>query len=74
MIAGFSRVASPDMLIREDRIADELPTLARAAGIDDARLAGLKVQPMPDFLRDKALLQAARQAYLRDYIAFGFSD
>ncbi|WP_408592992.1 hypothetical protein ACIPCF_00890 [Paracoccus marcusii] len=74
VIAGFSRVASPDMLIREDRIADELPTLARAAGIDDARLGGLKVQPMPDFLRDKALLQAARQAYLRDYIAFGFSD
>ena len=74
VIAGFSRVASPDMLIREDRIADELPTLARATGIDDARLAGLKVQPMPDFLRDKALLQAARQAYLRDYIAFGFSD
>lgn len=74
VIAGFGRVATPDMLIREDRITDELPALARAAGIDDPRLDNLKIQPMPDFLREKPLLQAARQAYLRDYIAFGFAD
>lgn len=72
VIAGFSRVATPDMLIREDRLDRDLPALAEAAGLVGA--APPPVAPMPDFLRDRTLIQAARQAYLRDYIAFGFAD
>ncbi|WP_411838148.1 hypothetical protein [Paracoccus sp. ME4] len=74
VIAGFTRVATPDMLIREDRLAEDLSVLCRAAGIADPGLDRLPASQMPDFLREPALLQAARQAYLRDYIAFGFED
>ena len=74
VIAGFARVASPDMLIREDRLVRDLPLLAENAGLDDPGLEHLKIAPMPEFLREASLLQAAKQAYLRDYIAFGFTD
>lgn len=74
VIAGFSRFSSPDMLIREERLAEEMAALAAAAGIATPGLQDLTPPPMPDFLRDKALLEAARGAYLRDYVTFGFGD
>ncbi|MBM3603888.1 MAG: hypothetical protein FJX25_03825 [Alphaproteobacteria bacterium] len=74
VIAGFSRFATPDMLIREDRLIEEIEALTRAAGVADPQLHHLVPQPMPDFLHDKALIAAARGAYLRDYVAFGFQD
>ena len=74
VIAGFSRFSTPDMLIREDRLAADMQVLANAAGIDDAQVDQLQCDPMPAFLMEKPLIDAARAAYIRDYIAFGFQD
>ncbi|WP_410219184.1 hypothetical protein [Paracoccus sp. (in: a-proteobacteria)] len=74
VIAGISRFAAPDMLIREDRLPEEIEVLTRATGIADPSLHHLSSPPMPDFLRDRTLIDAARAAYLRDYVTFGFGD
>jgi LPS sulfotransferase NodH len=74
VVSGFSRFATPDMLIREDRMADELAMLAMAAGVDSNKLTELVPEKMPEFLLQKNLINAARVVYLRDYIAFGFED
>ncbi|MFN3275215.1 MAG: hypothetical protein ACK41U_11125 [Paracoccus sp. (in: a-proteobacteria)] len=74
VVAGFARFVPPDMILREDRLAQDLPALTDAAGIRNAKPQHLEPEQMPGFLRDKPLLQAAKQAYLRDYIAFGFAD
>ena len=42
------------------------------AGIADAKLETVAPAPVPDALRDKALIDAAQAAYLRDYVTFGF--
>ncbi|SNR32316.1 hypothetical protein EYF88_03350 [Paracoccus sediminis] len=72
ILAGFARLAVPDMLAREDRLAEDLHHLAHAAGIEDARLETLEPAVVPDALRDRTLIDAAQAAYLRDYVAFGF--
>lgn len=74
VIAGFARFAQPDMLIREARLIDDLAFLCQQAGINDMREDRLEIESYPDFLQDDALIQSAKAAYLRDYIAFGFDD
>ena len=71
VLAGFARFASPDMVVREARMAEDLGFLAHAAGIDQG---GPRPEPLPALLDDPALRKAAKAAYLRDYIAFGFDD
>ena len=72
VISGFARFGTPDMVIREDRLAEDMAYLAKTAGIDEPRLDRLEAEPFPDFLDDEKLIEAARNAYLRDYVAFGF--
>ena len=72
VIAGFARFSSPDMLIREDRLAEELEHLSRIVGIDAPRVPA--PETWPDYLDDPTLHKAAHAAYLRDYAAFGFSE
>ncbi|WP_372803305.1 hypothetical protein [Paracoccus seriniphilus] len=72
VVAGFARFAQPDMLIRESRLATDLEFLCHQTGIDDPRSDLLSPEPLPEFLSDRKLAVAARAAYLRDYIAFGF--
>ncbi|WP_022707943.1 hypothetical protein [Paracoccus zeaxanthinifaciens] len=74
VIAGFARFASPDMLIREERLPEDMDLLARTVGLQGVDTAALAPAPLPDHLRDKALIKAARSAYVRDYAAFGFDD
>ncbi|RJL19322.1 hypothetical protein [Paracoccus siganidrum] len=74
VLAGFARFAVPDLIAREDRLAEDLAALCASAGIVGDIAAGLAPEPQPDFLRDPKLAAAARAAYLRDYIAFGFDD
>lgn len=74
VIAGFARFAQPDMLIRENRLAEDLAFLCAQAGIADMRADRLAPETWPDFLADPALRAAARAAYLRDYAAFGFDE
>lgn len=74
-VAGFARFLAPDLIAREATLADELMMLARQAGID----APPPLLPSDEakrwgFLDDAALRKAAKAAYLRDYINFGFDD
>ncbi len=70
VLAGFARFASPDMVIHEDDLAEDLGWIAARAGI--SHLPEPQKRQFPAFLDDPALRKAARAAYLRDYIAFGF--
>ncbi|TBN40488.1 hypothetical protein EYE42_08855 [Paracoccus subflavus] len=72
VLSGFARFALPDMLVREDRLAEDLVHLARTVGFSGAGPAALTPAPVPDALRDPVLAQAAQAAYLRDYVTFGF--
>ncbi|WP_295048561.1 hypothetical protein, partial [uncultured Paracoccus sp.] len=58
ILSGFARFAVPDMLVREDRLAEDLAHLARAAGVPETRLEGLKPGPIPDALRNPGLADA----------------
>ncbi len=71
VLSGFARLALPDLLVRENRLPEDLAHLARAAGIADPMLDGMTA-PIPDALRDRTLAEAAQAAYLRDYVTFGF--
>ncbi|MDS9467048.1 hypothetical protein RGQ15_05590 [Paracoccus sp. MBLB3053] len=71
VLAGFARFSGPDMVLREGDLARDLEWLAASAGIKGPAPAPL-AEPFPDFLNDHKLRSAAKKAYLRDYIAFGF--
>ena len=71
VLAGFAEFGAPDLIAREDRMAADLGYLARSAGIE---CDGPAPEPVPECLDDPALRRAAKAAYLRDYVAFGFSD
>lgn len=72
VLMGFSRFGAPDMVLRETDLARDLDWLAAGAGISaPAQLA--EPRSFPAFLNDQKLRGAAKKAYLRDYIAFGFA-
>lgn len=60
------------MVLREDTLERDLGWLATAVGLPPAQLP--EPEPMPDFLNDRELQQAARAAYQRDYVHFGFPN
>jgi LPS sulfotransferase NodH len=76
LVAGFSGFAAPDMVIREEDLAEDLAGLCRKVG---ARWVPLADLPAPDIARLSEIYgddveQLTRQAYQRDYVTFGFSD
>ncbi|NHF73585.1 hypothetical protein [Paracoccus xiamenensis] len=72
ILAGFSRFITPDLVLREGTLPRDLSWLAEAAGLPAPPPP--EPEPMPDFLAEKSLQQAARAAYLRDYVQFGFAN
>lgn len=72
VLAGFSRFGSPDMVLREADLARDLGWLASGVAIRDAGDLP-ELEDFPEFLSDQKLRGAAKKAYLRDYIAFGFA-
>ena len=72
VLSGFARFISPDQILREATLPRDLAWLAEAAGLPSPPEPA--PEPMPDFLSEKSLQQAARAAYLRDYVQFGFSN
>lgn len=75
-ITGFSVLQAPDHLLREDRLAEGLAFVCAEAGVSMQPLAGV-AEKEPFALADLygADLEAAcREAYGRDYTAFGFGD
>ncbi|SIQ34838.1 hypothetical protein SAMN05421641_106164 [Paracoccus thiocyanatus] len=72
LLAGFARFGAPDMVLREADLPRDLSWLAASAGIGAAAdFPG--PDAFPDFLDDQDLRAAAKKAYLRDYVAFGFA-
>jgi len=75
VLQGFAQFAMPDLIAREDRLAEDLGHLAEAVGRPAPALPGPAVQTAPFALAEvmteeiEALL---REAYQRDYVAFGF--
>ncbi len=74
VLAGFSRFSTPDAVLREDRMVQDCEWLAGMVGMDRASGNAPRVAHFPEFLGDNAIIKATRNAYLRDYIAFGFED
>ncbi|GGH55037.1 sulfotransferase family 2 domain-containing protein [Frigidibacter albus] len=75
VLQGFAQFAMPDLIAREDRLAEDLGHLAEAVGRPAPALPAPVAQTAPFALAEvmteeiEALL---REAYQRDYVAFGF--
>lgn len=74
VISGFGRFSPPDMVLREGALSRDLGWLAENAGLSGDVAAGYTPEVFPAFLSDPSLIKAAREAYLRDYVMFGFDD
>ena len=73
VLQGFAQFQSPDHVVREDRMTEGLLFLATEVGVDcppvgQPENSGLAAVYDPD------VEAAVREAYTRDYMAFGFGD
>lgn len=75
-LQGFSMLHSPDLVLRENRLAEDLAALTHAMGLPMPELPA-SVDKSTYKLADlygPDLEAAARAAYWRDYTGFGFED
>ncbi|MFH5776713.1 sulfotransferase family 2 domain-containing protein [Paracoccus sp. NGMCC 1.201697] len=72
VLSGFSRFGAPDMVLRESDLEREIGWLASSVGIRQAPALPQATERFPEFLNDQKLRGAAKRAYLRDYVAYGF--
>ncbi len=73
VLQGFAQFQGPDHVLREDRLAEGLEFIAKEVGVScpfvpSADTSALAAIYGPD------LEAAARDAYARDYVGFGFGD
>lgn len=73
-LQGFSLFQPPDMILREETLTEGLAFLCGEVGLPlpDLRPQRDDTDAMLDAIRDAELEEAARDAYQRDYLAFGF--
>ncbi len=74
-LQGFAQFALPDLLAREDRLAQDLAYLTQAAGIAAPPLDLGETDTAPFKLAEiwsPELEAAARDTYMRDFMQFGF--
>ena len=76
ILQGFSQFQSPDLILREDRLAEGLSYLASEVGMDAPAYAPAVDISDPSLasLYDDSVEAAARDAYARDYVGFGFRN
>jgi hypothetical protein len=76
VLQGFSQFQPPDAVLREERLAEGLDWLCAEAGVTPpAPPPAAPVGQVPlSAVSDDEVQGAARDAYLRDYIAFGYRD
>ncbi|HEY0275243.1 MAG TPA: nodulation protein NodH, partial [Paenirhodobacter sp.] len=76
MIEGFSRFAAPDLILRHDRLDDDLAYLCWTMGVDMPQLPPEEtIAPLPlSEIWSRDLENLAREVYARDYNQFGFRD
>ncbi|SPH23610.1 hypothetical protein DEA8626_02675 [Defluviimonas aquaemixtae] len=74
VLNGLAQFAAPDLLCREETLADDLAYLAGAVGVEAPPPTVRKeAAPHPlSTIYDKELEAAAHDAYRRDYITYGF--
>ena len=71
----MSKAIIPDVIIREEALNDELNTLARKQGLPEYAM-GAEMKDTPFTLKQiysAEVEAAAKAAYQRDYVAFGFA-
>ncbi|MFN3846573.1 MAG: nodulation protein NodH [Paracoccaceae bacterium] len=76
VLQGFATFQGPDLVLREDRLVEGLAFLAAEVGQTAPALPAESEHgftPM-SAVYDAEVEAAARDAYARDYMAFGFSD
>ena len=74
ILQGFAQVQTPDMVLREDRIASGLNWLAGEVGVMSPPFSSqpdIAPHALADVCDDE-VEAATRDAYQRDYVAFGF--
>ena len=77
VIEGYGKFVLPDMILREERLAEDLTHLAAQIDRTDAPPAPAATDPHHDALAaiyDTDLEPLARDIYQRDYMLFGFGD
>ncbi|MCT2541056.1 nodulation protein NodH [Sedimentimonas flavescens] len=77
MVQSISQIGAPDLLAREDRLAEDLTYLAGAAGLEIPAFTASDPDSGPVKLADiwqPEMEKAAREAYPRDFLQFGFGD
>lgn len=72
LVAGLSQFAPPDMILREETMAEGLGPLCGTFGLSIDNLPAAEPQPALSEIYDAAIEKAARAAYPRDYLVFGF--
>lgn len=71
VLQGFAQFQGPDLVLREDRLAGGLAWLCAETGQTCPALPDV---PPPAPPRSADIDQAAREAYARDYLGYGFGD
>ncbi|WP_128254988.1 nodulation protein NodH [Falsirhodobacter deserti] len=75
MLDGFGQFRSPDLILREDRLAEGLAFFASQFDMPAPPLPAPAAEAVPlAALVDDEIEAAAREAYHRDYETFGFGD
>ena len=73
VLQGFAQFQGPDHVLREDRLAEGLAYLAAEVGVDCPPVQTTAVTALAP-LYNADVEAAARDAYTRDYMGFGFGD
>ncbi|GAB4260286.1 MAG: hypothetical protein Kow0013_03730 [Pararhodobacter sp.] len=72
LLDGYAQVITPDALLREDRLAEDLAWLAARVGIAKPVPFAPATAPALEDVADAEARALCRAAYARDYEAFGF--
>ena len=73
VLQGFAQFQGPDHVLREDRLAEGLAYLAAEVGVDCPAVHPTDM-PALAAIYNADVEAAARDAYPRDYMGFGFAD
>ncbi|MCV2867352.1 nodulation protein NodH [Defluviimonas sp. WL0002] len=72
LVSGFSQFAPPDLIAREDELAEALAHLVSRLGLPMPDLPPPPAETALAEIYDAEVEKAARAAYQRDYLVFGF--
>lgn len=74
ILQGFANFQTPDLILREETLSEGLAFLAAELGLPAPQIATAKddCDTALDAIRDGEIEEAARDAYQRDYMGFGF--